>query len=105
MEYRDGIKIMGDKMGTPCTHSTVYKTCHSQPKRTDNTSPISSNNHETAQSPQKQFLCVEMRRSHWGAFTNKGLARDTEHMIEVATFTRVTAASATACPVCYRFIK
>ena len=23
MEYRDGIKIKGDKIGMPCTHSTV----------------------------------------------------------------------------------
>ena len=26
VEYRDGIKSKGDKIGMPCTHSTVYKT-------------------------------------------------------------------------------
>ena len=43
MEHRDGIKIKGDKVRMPCTHSTViYKTCNSQPKRINDTSPIMS---------------------------------------------------------------
>ena len=42
MEYKDG---KGDKIGMPCTESTVIKTCNSQPKRINDTSPILSRRH------------------------------------------------------------
>ena len=42
VEYRDGIKSKGDKIRMPCTHSTVIKTCNSQPKRINDTNPILS---------------------------------------------------------------
>ena len=43
MEYRDGIKSIGDKIGMPCRHSTVIEdTRNSQPKRINDTSPILS---------------------------------------------------------------
>ena len=46
VEYRDGIKSKGDKIGMPCTHSTVIQdTRNSQPKRINDTSPILSQRH------------------------------------------------------------
>ena len=43
VEYRDG---KGDKIGMPCTHSTVIQdTRNSQPKRINDTSPILSQRH------------------------------------------------------------
>ena len=46
VEYRDGIKSKGDKIGMPCTDSTVIQdTRNSQPKRINDTSPILSQRH------------------------------------------------------------
>ena len=44
VEYRDGIKSKGDKIGMPCTHSTVIQDT-SQPMRINDTSPILSQRH------------------------------------------------------------
>ena len=62
VEYRDGTKSRGDKIGMLCTHSTViYDTRNSRPKRINDTSPILSHQ-MTTKLHNKQFLCVERRR-------------------------------------------
>ena len=40
MEYRDGIKVKGDKIRMPCTHVQSDITRNSQPKRINDTSPM-----------------------------------------------------------------
>ena len=57
VEYRDGIKSRGDKIGMPCTHTTVIQdTCNSQPKRINDTSPILS--HQTTTKLHNHHSCV-----------------------------------------------
>ena len=50
LEHGDGIKIKRDKIGMPCTHSTVNKTSNSGP-RESTLYIVAPNDHETAQSP------------------------------------------------------
>ena len=71
MGYRDGLKSRGDKIGMPCTHTTVIlDTCNSQPKRINDTSPILSQRHtaEAVVYMQLKYMCLvcggELNRSN-----------------------------------------
>ena len=121
MEYRDGIKSEGDKIGMPCTHSTVIiDTRNSQPKRINDTSPILS--HQMTTKLHNQFLCVEMRREkslggfykHVSGMLNINLTLrgggswyvtfGSLHKL-LHSHSRVTASSTTAGLACYGYIK